>query len=157
MGHLTQTSCTGTGGEQTQNTAYTWDKEGHVVAVTDQLGDMEIYTYDPAGRMTSKTDRDGYETAISYGADGQVEEIRYADGRTVSLTYNAIRQLEEVKDWLGTTKITMDEAGRVSSVTDPYGKTVGYEWGSMGERTALIYLMEKGQSMSIIMQCSLRQ
>ena len=139
MGHLTQTSCTGTGGEQTQNTAYTWDKEGHVVAVTDPLGDMETYTYDPAGRMTSKTDRDGYETAISYGADGQVEEIRYADGRTVSLTYNAIRQLEEVKDWLGTTKIAMDEAGRVSSVTDPYGKTVGYEWGSMGERTALIY------------------
>ena len=139
MGHLTQTSCTGTGGEQTQNTAYTWDKEGHVVAVTDPLGDMETYTYDPAGRMTSKTDRDGYETAISYGADGQVEEIRYADGRTVSLTYNAIRQLEEVKDWLGTTKIAMDEAGRVSSVTDPYGKTVGYEWGRMGERTALIY------------------
>ena len=139
MGHLTQTSCTGTGGEQTQNTAYTWDKEGHVVAVTDPLGDMETYTYDPAGRMTSKTDRDGYETAISYGADGQVEEIRYADGRTVSLTYNAIRQLEEVKDWLGTTRIAMDEAGRVSSVTDPYGKTVGYEWGRMGERTALIY------------------
>ena len=139
MGHLTQTSCTGTGGEQTQNTAYTWDKEGHVVAVTDPLGDMETYTYDPAGRMTSKTDRDGYETAISYGADGQVEEIRYADGRTVSLTYNAIRQLEEVKDWLGTTKIAMDEAGRVSSVTDPYGKTVGYEWGRMGERTAVLY------------------
>ena len=69
--------------------------------------------------MTSKTDRDGYETAISYGADGQVEEIRYADGRTVSLTYNAIRQLEEVKDWLGTTKIAMDEAGRVSSVHRP--------------------------------------
>ena len=139
MGHLTQTSCTGTGGEQTQNTAYTWDKEGHVVAVTDPLGDMETYTYDPAGRMTSKTDRDGYETAISYGADGQVEEIRYADGRTVSLTYNAIRQLEEVKDWLGTTKIAMDEAGRVSSVTDPYGKTVGYEWGRMGERTSVFY------------------
>ncbi len=139
MGHLTQTSCTGTGGEQTQNTAYTWDKEGHVVAVTDPLGDMETYTYDPAGRMTSKTDRDGYETAISYGADGQVEEIRYADGRTVSLTYNAIRQLEEVKDWLGTTRIAMDEAGRVSSVTDPYGKTVGYEWGRMGERTSVFY------------------
>ena len=139
MGHLTQTSCTGTGKEQTQNTAYTWDKEGHVVAVTDPLGDMETYTYDPAGRMTSKTDRDGYETAISYGADGQVEEIRYADGRTVSLTYNAIRQLEEIKDWLGTTKIAMDEAGRVSSVTDPYGKTVGYEWGSMGERTSVLY------------------
>ena len=33
----------------------------------------------------------------------------------------------------------MDEAGRIASVTDPYGKTVGYEWGSMGERTAVLY------------------
>ena len=55
------------------------------------------------------------------------------------MTYNAIRQLEEVRDWLGTTKIAMDEAGRIASVTDPYGKTVGYEWGSMGERTAICY------------------
>lgn len=139
MGHLTQSSCTGANGEEPQNTTYAWDKEGHVLAVTDPLGDVERYTYDPAGRMKAKVDKDGYETAISYGADGQAEEIRYADGRTVSLTYNAIRQLEEVKDWLGTTKIAMDEAGRVSSVTDPYGKTVGYEWGSMGERTAVLY------------------
>ena len=108
MGHLTQSSCTGANGDEPQNTAYTWDK-------------------------------DGYETTFRYGKDGQVEEIRYADGRTVSLTYNAIRQLEEVKDWLGTTKIAMDEAGRISTVADPYGKTVGYEWGSMGERTSVLY------------------
>ena len=125
--------------DENGNTTYTWDKEGHVLAVTDPLGDVERYTYDPAGRMKAKVDKDGYETSFRYGKDGQVEEICYADGRTVSLTYNAIRQLEEVKDWLGTTKIAMDEAGRVSSVTDPYGKTVGYEWGRMGERTALIY------------------
>jgi len=89
--------------------------------------------------MKAKIDKDGYETSFHYGKDGQVEEIRYADGRTVSLTYNAIRQLEEVRDWLGTTKIAMDEAGHIASVTDPYGKNVGYEWGSMGERTAICY------------------
>ena len=139
MGHLTQSSCTGAEGEEQQNTVYTWDKEGHVTAVTDPLGDVECYTYDPAGRMKAKIDKDGYETSFHYGKDGQVEEICYADGRTVSLTYNAIRQLEEVRDWLGTTKIAMDEAGRIASVTDPYGKTVGYEWGSMGERTAICY------------------
>ena len=139
MGHLTQSSCTGVNGEEPQDTTYTWDKEGRVLAVTDPLGDVERYTYDPAGRMKAKVDKDGYETSFRYGKDGQVEEICYADGRTVSLTYNAIRQLEEVKDWLGTTRIAVDEAGRVSSVTDPYGKTVGYEWGSMGERTAVIY------------------
>ena len=139
MGHLTQSSCTGAEGEEPQNTVYTWDKEGHVTAVTDPLGDVECYTYDPAGRMKAKIDKDGYETSFHYGKDGQVEEIRYADGRTVSLTYNAIRQLEEVRDWLGTTKIAMDEAGHIASVTDPYGKNVGYEWGSMGERTAICY------------------
>lgn len=122
MGHLTQSSCTGAEGEEPQNTVYTWDKEGHVTAVTDPLGDVECYTYDPAGRMKAKIDKDGYETSFHYGKDGQVEEICYADGRTVSLTYNAIRQLEEVRDWLGTTKIAMDEAGRIASVTDPYGK-----------------------------------
>ena len=139
MGHLTQSSCTGADREEPQNTVYTWNKEGHVTAVTDPLGDAECYTYDPAGRMKTKIDKDGYETSFHYGKDGQVEEICYADGRTVSLTYNAIRQLEEVRDWLGTTKIAMDEAGRIASVTDPYGKTVGYEWGSMGERTAICY------------------
>ena len=139
MGQLVQTSCTGANGEEPQNTVYTWDKEGHVTTVTDPLGDIERYTYDPAGKMRAKVDKDGYETTFHYGTNGQVEEICYADGRKVSLTYNAIRQLEEVKDWLGTTKIAMDEAGRIASVTDPYGKTVGYEWGSMGERTAVLY------------------
>ena len=139
MGQLVQTSCTGANGEEPQNTVYTWDKEGHVTTVTDPLGDIERYTYDPAGKMRAKVDKDGYETTFHYGTNGQVEEICYADGRKVSLTYNAIRQLEEVKDWLGTTKIAMDEAGRITSVTDPYGKTVGYEWGSMGERTAVLY------------------
>ena len=139
MGQLVQTSCTGANGEEPQNTVYTWDKEGHVTTVTDPLGDIERYTYDPAGKMRAKVDKDGYETTFHYGTNGQVEEICYADGRKVSLTYNAIRQLEEVKDWLGTTKIAMDEAGRIASVTDPYGKTVGYEWGSLGERTAVLY------------------
>ena len=139
MGQLVQTSCTGANGEETQNTVYTWDKEGHVTTVTDPLGDIERYTYDPAGKMRAKVDKDGYETTFHYGTNGQVEEICYADGRKVSLTYNAIKQLEEVKDWLGTTKIAMDEAGRIASVTDPYGKNVGYEWGSMGERTAVLY------------------
>ena len=139
MGHLTQSRCTGADGEEPQDTVYTWDKEGHVLAVTDPMGDMERYTYDPAGRLAAKTDKDGYETSFRYGKDGQVEEIHYADGRSVSLTYNAMRQLEEVKDWLGTTRIAMDGAGRTASVTDPYGKTVGYEWGSMGERTAVLY------------------
>jgi YD repeat-containing protein len=122
--------------------------------VTDALGDIERYTYDPAGKMRAKVDKDGYETAFHYGTNGQVEEICYADGRKVSLTYNAIRQLEEVKDWLGTTKIAMDEAGRIVSVTDPYGKP----WDMNGEAWArerqFFIQMEKRPYMNTMKPCS---
>ena len=139
MGHLIETSSTGVNGEEAQNTIYTWDKEGHVTAVTDPLGDVERYTYTPAGKLSAKVDKDGYETKYDYEISGQIKEILYADGRKVSLSYNALRQLEEVKDWIGTTTVKMDEVGRISSITDPYGKTVGYEWGRMGERKAVLY------------------
>ena len=124
-----------------------------MTTVTDPLGDIERYTYDPAGKMRAKVDKDGYETTFHYGTNGQVEEIRYADGRKVSLTYNAIRQLEEVKDWLGTTKIAMDEAGRIASVTDPYGKP----WDMNGEAWArerqFFIQMEKRPYMNTMKPC----
>mgnify|MGYP000003781280 CR=1 FL=1 len=74
-----------------------------------------------------------------YCEDGKLKKAETDNGSSLTYCYNQRGQLEEVKDWLGTTKIAMDEAGRIASVTDPYGKTVGYEWGSMGERTAVLY------------------
>ena len=44
-----------------------------------------------------------------------------------------------MQDWLGNTDITLDALGRPLAVTDSYGQTVGYEWGSMGEKKALTY------------------
>ena len=98
---------------------------GYVYVVVIAAAAPVSYTHLDVYKRQAKVDKDGYETSFRYGKDGQVEEICYADVRTVSVTYNAIRQLEEVKDWRGTTRIAVDEAGRVSSVTDPDGKTVG--------------------------------
>ncbi|MBO5062624.1 MAG: RHS repeat protein, partial [Prevotella sp.] len=131
---LTQTTA-----ELNQTTTYTWNPSGSLAAMTDPLGNTEYYTYDRNGCMTEKTDRDGYTTAFTYNHAGKVTDILYADGRSVRLSYNALHQLEQVKDWLGNTDITLDALGRPLAVTDPYGQTVGYEWGSMGEKKALIY------------------
>lgn len=139
MGNLTKTICTGTSGEEAQHTSFDWDLEGHVTSVTDPLGAIESYTYDKNGNMVSKTDKDGYLTQFTYGSSGKLEEVLYADGQSVALSYDALRRLKEVKDMLGTTSITMDKMGRALSVTDSYGKTTGYEWGAMGEKTAVIY------------------
>lgn len=139
MNRLVKTLCTGANGEESQNTDFVWDVMGQIKSVTDPLGHVESYEYDKNGNMTSKTDRDGYTTNFTYGSHGKIEEIAYADGKTVEMSYDALRRLNEVKDWNGVTKITLDTLGRALSVTEPNGDTVGYEWGLMGEKKAVIY------------------
>ena len=65
--------------------------------------------------------------------------VNYADEKTVEYEYDVLQHLVKIKDWLGTTFIKPDKFGRTESVTDYKGKTIGYEYGQMGERTAVIY------------------
>ena len=55
------------------------------------------------------------------------------------MEYTALRQLASVKDWLGETRIGRDAAGNPTDITDHKGRTVSYEWGSMGERKSITY------------------
>ena len=55
------------------------------------------------------------------------------------MEYTPLRQLAKVKDWLGETKIERDSCGNPVSITDHNGRTVRYEWGSMGQREGMIY------------------
>ena len=105
----------------------------------DALGNEESYEYDALGRMVFKTDRDGYKTGYDYAADGKINHIFYGDGTSVEMEYTALRQLALVKDWLGETRIDRDAVGNPTDITDHKGRTVSYEWGSMGERRSITY------------------
>ena len=120
-------------------TRYERDLQGNVKTVINPLGQKEHYTYDEAGHLLSKKDREGYKTDYRYNSRGDLEEICYNDGRSVQYSYNALRQLTEIRDWLGVTKMELDEVGRVKRITDPQGRQIGYQWGQMGERKALMY------------------
>ena len=147
MGHLVkverigETQDVGRSDDDTmiQTTTYEWNHRGLVTGIINPLGEEESFAYDNAGRMTDKWDRDGYHTTYSYDKRGLLKEILYADGTGVAYSYDALRRLEEVKDSNGTTKIVTDVLGRVLSVTDSFGKTVGYEWGNMNEKRRLVY------------------
>ena len=89
--------------------------------------------------MIEKTDREGLVTAYTYTPDGRPESILYGDGRSAQMEYTPLRQLAKVKDWLGETKIERDRCGNPVSITDHNGRTVRYEWGSMGQREGMIY------------------
>ena len=105
----------------------------------DPLGQEEFYKYDPMGQLTEKTDKEGYQTSYSYTPFKKLSNITYHDGRSVMFSYNALRQLVLVQDWLGTTAIESDKAGRVQKVTDHAGREVCYQWSQTGEREAIIY------------------
>ncbi len=129
----------GTEGEENRETFYERDPLGQVECIRDALGSEEHFRYDALGRTILKTDRDGYRTEYKYTPDGKVKHIAYGDGTGVEMEYTALRQLCAVKDWLGETRIERDEAGAPTEITDHKGRTVSYEWGSMGERRSITY------------------
>ncbi|MBO5032996.1 MAG: DUF4280 domain-containing protein [Lachnospiraceae bacterium] len=126
-------------GEADRITEYERDAFGQVECIRDALGGEECFRYDALGRMIEKTDRDGLVTAYAYTADGRPESILYGDGRRAELEYTPLRQLAAVRDWLGETRIERDVQGSPISITDHKGRTVCYEWGSMGQRMGMTY------------------
>ena len=120
-------------------TRYERNGLGMIETIIDPLGLMEHYTYNQTGQMIVKLDKEGYETRYNYTKTGELSEISYADNRSVVFQYNALKQLIEVKDWLGTTKVELDEAGRPRKITDYKGREIGYEWSKFGERTGIVY------------------
>ena len=125
--------------QQKHITFYERDLAGNLIAITDALGNREAYSYDENGKLSKVVDREGYETTYHYGTTGNIMSVVLADGRSVEYEYNELKQLIRIKDWLGITDVVPDEYGRVVSVTDYNGNTVGYEYGRAGEKKAVIY------------------
>lgn len=120
-------------------TEYVRNGFGQVVCVRDAVGREESYSYDVLGRMAEKKDREGLRTAYTYTPDGRTESILYDDGRKVEFRYTPLGQPDLVRDWLGETRIERNCFGEPVSITDHAGRTVHYEWGSMGERRCMTY------------------
>jgi len=131
--------------EQNQNgghclvTRYERDLSGQIISITDALGQKETYRYSKKGELIEKVDKEGYLTKYGYNAHGDVKQIQYADGREVKLLYNPLRQLQKIEDWLGTTKIENDAAGRATNIRYPDGSEISYIYGAAGERKSITY------------------
>ena len=125
--------------KESREVFYDRNSFGQVECIRDALGGEERFAYDALGRVILKTDRDGYQTAYGYEADGKVKSILYGDGTGVEMEYTALRQLSLIKDWMGETRVERDAVGNPLNITDYLGRTVAYEWGSMGERKSVNY------------------
>ena len=122
-----------------RKTCYERDLLGRMTKVIDPLGQETRYAYNELGRLAAVFDAEGHTTSYGYTPAGTLQSIGYDDGRTVGFGYDALGRLSSVKDWLGTTAIKRDAAGRIVSTEDSSGSILGYERGLAGELTSLVY------------------
>ena len=121
-------------------TEFHYDALNRVIEKIDPLGNTWQYEYDLAGNLILRTDGNHKTIGFTYDATGRLTHIDYPEpDADVSFTYNEIGHRIGMTDGLGTTHWNYDELGRLTSVTDPNGKTVRYTYDAEGNRTGLVY------------------
>jgi len=66
-------------------------------------------------------------------------EWRCPNASSVAFTYDAAGNRTRMVDTLGTSTYGYDALNRLTSYTNPFGKTVGSEYDAAGNRTAVLY------------------
>ena len=92
-----------------RNTALEFLKETEQGYILVHPGQENI-SFDQEGKMLRKEDRNGRGISFFYCEDGKLKKAETDNGSSLTYCYNQRGQLEEVKDWLGTTKIAMEES-----------------------------------------------
>jgi len=90
----------------------TRDDVGNPVAMEFPSGRQEFRTFDADGRLTGAERSDGSWVAYGYGENGLIDSVTGPGG---------------------TWEVEVDEAGRISAVTDPEGGTTDYVWDQAGQ------------------------
>ncbi|MDR6973167.1 RHS repeat-associated core domain-containing protein [Leifsonia shinshuensis] len=147
-------------------TAFTYDTDGNLTAVTDPNGHITRYTVDPLGRTTSETNAVGNTSRTTYTAAGRTASVVTGTGATTAYGYDRrgdlIRQdaagaiatfeydgeqkLIAVTDPGGVTGFTYDKDGRTTTQIDQQGGRLHTAYDAAGQTTGVT--LPTGQKLS---------
>ena len=144
----------------TKTEFYTYDGNGNLIRVKDNLGNESYGVYDACGQLVSSTDRLGSTITYEYDLLGNTTKITYPDHTTEKFTYDIVGRLltsenragnitEYTYDKFGNTvsekyangaevKYEYDLAGNVTKMTMPNGGVTTYEYDSLYRNTAVV-------------------
>jgi RHS repeat-associated protein len=120
-------------------TAYTYDLQGNILAITNPDTSQVKYNYNPAGLLESV---DGVVTNFDYSPTGQIAKIEYANGVVSTNTYDAAKvyRLAQKISVLGSQHLqdlsyTYDPNGNITKLVDASNtntaKTVDYVYDDL--------------------------
>jgi RHS repeat-associated protein len=125
---LTKTTAAGT-------LDYEHDAANRLTAILAGKTTLRSYGYDAANRRTSAIDAEGHKIEIGYNEDSLPSSIKDGRGQSLSRTYNSRGALTKQVDGRGTLEYGYDKLGRLTSLTDPQGKSIGFGFDQEGDLT----------------------
>ncbi|GEM_PF-2417812 len=122
-------------------TTYGYDDLYRLHTITDALGHQTVYDYTALGQQEYITRPGEAPSHLTYDMVNRLKTIDYPAGPTpdVTFTYNELSLLTDMYDDLGHTHWEYDLLGQPTSITDPFGRTVGYKYDTLGDREKLTY------------------
>ncbi len=127
-----------TNAAELSETVYGYDLLDRLADVTDPLGRTTTYTYDEDNNLKQKTDRKMQVMDYAYDDNALLESITYPDHtRTITRYENGL--VHTLSSQAGTTTFVYDELDRLTSVNDPYGKSVQYGYDLRNNLTTITY------------------
>ena len=138
-----------------KETTYTYDPAGNELTKTTALGTLEYgydaanrltsiesgesilrsYGYDAANRPTGAIDAEGHKIELSYTEEGRPSSINDGRGQSLTRSYDSRGNLVRQVDGRGTLEYGYDKLDRMTSLTDPQGKSLGFGYDPEGDLT----------------------
>ncbi|PBC18688.1 hypothetical protein CK226_33565 [Mesorhizobium sp. WSM4311] len=130
---------------QTRSWAYTYTTSGLLSSADGPLpgtGDTVSYTYDTSGYLATTTDEVGNVTTVNaVDGRGQPTEIQGANGLVTKLTYDArgrlTSRLDDPSGIASRTEYAYDNAGNVTTITNPDGSVLAMEYDGANRVTSV--------------------
>lgn len=128
-----------------KTTEYTYDLEGNLTSIKDPAGRIESFIYDTAGRLTAYTSPGGNQRSYNYDQLNQLVKKSYSDAQGTSTddavlyAYDSSGQRISMVDTTGTSTYEYDALGRLTSVSDGNGHTIGYAYSESGNLKEMTY------------------
>lgn len=130
---LTETDATGT-------IAYTYNLQGDVLTITDQMGGVWTNTYDSQGNLLTAKDPFNNTTTLTYNGLGQLQTITDPRNNATTFLYDTNGNVTRRTDALNNqTNIAYDARSRVTSVTNALTQATSYEYDLAGRLKKIIY------------------
>jgi len=114
---------------------YGYDADNHLAEVQVGESTLRSLAYNADDLLSGATDAEGHKIEIGHNEDGLVSSIKDGRGQSLTRSYNSRGELSKEVDGRGTLEYGYDKLGRMTSLTDPQGKSLGFGYDPEGDLT----------------------